>query len=172
MFLSFNSICSVILSSSWTKSSYSDIPSYPLNFYFLTENRFSIVYWTHFDIFPSWRRTFNHSNILSSTFGADSERKWPVSIRISTASSTESSVGVSRSNSKISKTRISFKTYWFVKWHNIFVVALQIILLFLLYALWNYAKTLWTINSAISGNLVLRTAIKAAYTWEKFGLAI
>ncbi len=63
-------------------------------------------------------------------------------------------------------------TLWLIKWAIILVVAMQTILLFLRNERLNMIMTRLTRRLPISGNLVLMTAMRAAYTWVKLGEAI
>ena len=77
--------------------------------------RTSIIYWVLLSIEASWRIFLIRSKIAAKALLETSESFKPISLMKPTATSTESSVGFSRSKVRISSARISWQTCWLTK---------------------------------------------------------
>mmetsp|Transcript_2084 Transcript_2084/g.6438 ORF Transcript_2084/g.6438 Transcript_2084/m.6438 type:complete len:305 (+) Transcript_2084:2170-3084(+) len=161
----------VIWSSCSTRSSSSGTAGKSSKLVFLTAKSPSITNCTRLWMAPSCKIPLNPSKTECSPFGLTSSSVAPTSFTKPTASSTESSDGFSSRSARISRANSSCSTCWFTRWAINLQAAVQIGLSFLLYALRNWRINLETSRSPISGNLVLMTATRAAYTLEKAGLA-
>ena len=127
----------------------------------LTWNMTSIMYCVLLSRVDSWRTVRRPSKIALIPLGETSLNFWPHSFKNVIATSTESSVGESRSNVKISKANSSWTTCWLTRWAINLVDDIHLILSFLLNPRRKFRISLLRSSSPMLGNLVLMIETKA-----------